>query len=207
MQAIVGLIRRTHGSVSFASDSLLNMKVMRRLVDIRRLRSTVANFDLWLEVRAALGSRWLRGTWARSHLSQDEYVAQFSADTLWAFVADEATDEAAESSSRWLDKQHLLGTWVSSRRSGRSTDVKCRKVLEYLTTRAMRILQVPARPRRQGPKPATRREFLEALPLIFPQHSWQLGVAGSFSWCVCCGLCVVGSKIWERIGLARPCYR
>ena len=82
MQAIVGLIRRTHGSVSFASDSLLNMKVMRHLVDTRRLRSTVANFDLWLEVRAALDSRWLRGTWVRSHLSQDEYVAQFSADTL-----------------------------------------------------------------------------------------------------------------------------
>ena len=71
LQAIVDLIRRTNASVSFASDSLLNMKVMRRLVDTRRLRSTVANLDLWLEVRAALESLWLRGTWVRSHLSQD----------------------------------------------------------------------------------------------------------------------------------------
>ena len=186
LQAIE-LIRRTHGSVSFASDLLLNMKVMRRLADTRRLRSTLANFDLWLEARAALDSRCLRGTWVRSHLSQDEYVAQFSADTLWAFVTKEAADEAAERISRWLDQQHVLGTWVSIRRS---TDVKCGKVLENLTTRAMRILQVPARPRRQGPKPATRRELLEALPLIFPQPSWQLPVAGSFSWCVCCGLIV-----------------
>ena len=144
LQAIVELIRRTHGSVSFASDSLLNVKVMRRLLDTRRLRSAVANFDLWLEVRTALDSRWLRSTWVRLHLSQDEYVAQFSADTLWAFVANEAADEAAGSISRWLDKQHVLGTWVSIRRS---TDVKCRKALEYLTARAMRILQVPARPR------------------------------------------------------------
>ena len=142
------------------------MKVMRRLVDTRRLRSTVATFDLWLEARAALDSRWLRGSWVRPHLIQDECVAQFSADTLWAFVANKAADEAAGSVGRWLDKQYVLGMWVSIRR----------------------ILQVPAHPRRQGSTPATRREFLGVLPLIFPQYSWQLGVAGSLSWCVCCGL-------------------
>ena len=79
----------------------------------------------------------------------------------------------------------LISNMVSIRRS---TYVKCREVLEYLTTRAMRILQVPARPCRPGSTPATRRGFLGLLPLIFPQHSWQLGVAGSFSWRVCCGL-------------------
>ena len=85
----------------------------------------------------------------------------------------------------------LVLSWGKIRRS---TDVICRKVLECLTTRAMRILQVPARPRRQGPKACDASRIPARFASHFPQHSWQLGVAGSFSWCVCCGLRVVDQK-------------
>ena len=82
-----------------------------------------------------------------------------------------------------------------------ASDVQCRKLLEYLTTRAMRILQVPARPWQQGPKPATRREFLEALPLFSPNTVgvlvWPDPVPGVFA----VGFIGCESKIWEKIGL------
>ena len=85
----------------------------------------------------------------------------------------------------------LVLSWGKIRRS---IDVICRKVLEYLTTRAMRILQVPAHPRRQGPKAFDASRIPARFASHFPQHSWQLGVAGSFSWCVCC----VGLGLWIK---------
>ena len=149
LYAIVVLSRHTSGAVSFSSDSQLNMKTFLRLVHGRQLKSNCANLDLWLELQQVLSCRWLRGTWVRSHLTQAQFEEHFGSENLWAFASNASADEAAGKFSTWLDGQHILSTWVDI---GRWTDKRTLQVLQYLTTRAIRVLRAPLEPKAQGPK-------------------------------------------------------
>ena len=203
LYALVQLLRHTSGPISFSSDSQLNMKLFKRLVSTRRLRPSWSNLDLWHEVREALLQRWLRGTWVRSHLTLPLFKAEFGPDLDWAYFSNAYADEAAVVFSRWLDRQPLLSTWVDIRKW---SDTRNWKILEYLTSRAVHILRAPREARKQGPKPATRREFLVSLPILYPHHSWKIGHASSFSGCRTCGLRVKDQREGEELA-AGPCYR
>ena len=203
LYAIVVLSRHTSGAISFSSDSQLNMKTFRRLVHGRQLKSNCANLDLWLELQQVLSSRWLRGTWVRSHLTQAQFEEQFGSENLWAFASNASADEAAGKFSAWLDGQHILSTWVDIRRW---TDKRTLQVLQYLTTRAMRVLRAPKEPKAQGPKRVTRLEFLEGLPLTHSHHCWRLGFSRLFSSCLLCGLRVSDVTSGRRLA-GFSCFR
>ena len=180
LYAIVELSRHTSGAVSFSNDSQLNMTTFRRLVHGHQLKSNCANLDLWLELQPVLFSRWLHGTWVRSHLTQAQFEEQFGSENLWAFASNASADEAAGKFSTWLDGQQILSTWVGIRRW---TDSRNFQVVQYLTARVMRVLKAP----KEGPQRVSRLEFLEGLPLTHSHHCWRLGVSRSFSSCLLCG--------------------
>ena len=126
-----------------------------------QLKSNCANLDLWLELQPVLFSRWLDGTWVRSHLTQAQFEEQFGSENLWAFASNTSADEAAGKFSTWLDGQQILSTWVGIRRW---RDRMNFQVVQYLTARVMRVLKAP----KEGPKRVSRLEFLEGLPLFPP---------------------------------------
>ena len=196
--AITQLIKHTSGAMSFCSDSQLNMKLFRKLVAKRRVKSSWSNADLWLHVQEGLSDRWLRGSWVRSHRSQPEFELEFGSDLRWAYTANEHADRTAGKVSKWLDARHNLRTWGDI---FRTSDDRCWKVLRFLTTRAKLLLQAPRRPKTFGPRVATGAEFLAHLSQLHPQHSWQHFPGAVFSRCT-----LHGSRRGRGLALL-PCCR
>ena len=205
LQALVALLDSTRGDVHVSCDSLVTVKSFRKIIGLRRLKTRTLHSDLWLKV-AAHSDRRVMPVWVNSHLSLDAFRQQFGSDMDWAHSANYHADSAAEERVKWLSRQATYRTWGDI---NRWTDNRLLAIQKHLIPRIRTILDVTllATPRVFGPKPATKREFMQHLRVTYPHHAWALGCHDSAAWCVRCGLRLRSSSLKTRLSeLARqPC--
>ena len=113
----------------------------------------------------------------RSHA----FRQQFGSGMDWAHAANFHADSAAEERAKWLSRQATYSTWGDM---NRWTDNRLPSVQKHLIPRVRTILDVTllATPHVFGPKPATKREFMQHLRVTHPHHAWGLGCHDSAAW-------------------------